>query len=213
MAFLRMRKLKPEDEIGYFAPKTWEFWRALIVCFCMCCIVGHWFEIPYCWVMDQCFGIVEDTYAVWTDPWYHPYWVYGFGAVFMTLIMEPLKEHFIRRRKTLRGAFAESFVAAMLIAMVLELVMGLLINQPDPLTGEYPYWDNSTLPGNVFGQAWLVNDFFIGLAAVAYVWVIYPLVCEGFMKLKPRTANIVFALFVLAFAACCTVSYLELAFS
>ncbi|WP_150840446.1 putative ABC transporter permease [Adlercreutzia caecimuris] len=210
MAFPNMRKLTEHDEIGYFALRTWEFWRALIVCFCLCCILGHWLEMPYCWLMDQCFGIVADDYAVWTDPWYHPYWVYGFGAVFMTLLIEPLKERLILHRKTLWGAFLESLVLAIVIAMVLELVMGWLINQPDPATGEYPFWDNSQLPGNVFGQAWLVNDFFIGLAAMIYVWVIFPLVCEGFSLLSPKAANIVFALIIVGFIACVTASYLEL---
>ena len=86
MAFLRIHKLTEKDEIGYFAPRTWDFWRALAVCFCLCCILGHWLEMPYCWLMDHLFGIVADDYAVWTDPWYHPYWVYGFGAVFLSLI-------------------------------------------------------------------------------------------------------------------------------
>lgn len=210
MAFLRIHKLTEKDEIGYFAPRTWDFWRALIVCFCLCCILGHWLEMPYCWLMDRLFGIVADDYAVWTDPWYHPYWVYGFGAVFMTLLIEPLKERLILHRKTLWGAFPESLVIAILAAMVLELVMGWLINQPDPTTGEYPFWDNSQLPGNVFGQAWLVNDFFIGLAAMIYVWVIFPLVCEGFSRLSPKAANVAFALIIIGFAACVTASYLEL---
>lgn len=115
------------------------------------------------------------------------------------------------RRKTLWGAFLECFVAAILIAMVLELVMGWLVNQPDPVTGEYPFWDNSQLPGNVLGQAWLVNDFFIGLVAMLYVWVVFPLVCEGFMHLSPKAANVVFALIIVGFGLCCLASYLELA--
>ena len=65
MAFLRIHKLTEKDEIGYFAPRTWDFWRALIVCFCLCCILGHWLEMPYCWLMDRLFGIVADDYAVW----------------------------------------------------------------------------------------------------------------------------------------------------
>ena len=210
MAFLRIHKPTEKDEIGYFAPRTWDFWRALIVCFCLCCILGHWLEMPYCWLMDRLFGIVADDYAVWTDPWYHPYWVYGFGAVFMTLLIEPLKERLILHRKTLWGAFLESLVIAILAAMVLELVMGWLINQPDPMTGEYPFWDNSQLPLNIFGQAWLVNDFFIGLVAMIYVWVIFPLVCEGFSRLSPKAANVAFALIIIGFAACVTASYLEL---
>ena len=126
----------------------------------------------------------------------------------MTLLIEPLKERLILHRKTLWGAFLESLVIAILAAMVLELVMCWRINQPDPTTGEYPFWANSQLPGNVFGQAWLVNDFFIGLVAMIYVWVIFPLVCEGFSRLSPKAANV--ALIIVGFAACVTASYLEL---
>lgn len=50
-----------------------------------------------------------------------------------------LKERLILHRKTLWGAFLESLAVAILAAMVLELVMGWLINQPDPTTGEYPF--------------------------------------------------------------------------
>lgn len=205
---LRLQKITEDDQIGYFAPRTWQFWRALIVSFCVFSIVGHWLEIPYCFVMDQCFGIVEDEYAVLSDPWYHPYWVYGIGAVAMTLIMEPLKERFIVARRTLAGALLQSFVVAVLLAMALELVIGLIVNQPDA-AGEYPYWDNSRLPFNLLGQAWLVNDLFIGIAAMLYVWIAYPLICAGFEALRPRVANVVFAIIVVGFAICCVVSYAQ----
>ena len=202
-------KLTEDDEIGYFAPRTWQFWRALIVSFCLMCIVGHWLEIPYCFVMDQCFGIVDEGYAVLSDPWYHPYWVYGIGAVVMTFIMEPLKEQFILARRTLKGALFQSFVVAVGLALLLELVIGLIVNQPDA-NGVYPYWDNSQLPFNILGQAWLVNDIFIGAAAMLYVWVIFPLICEGFGLLRPRVANVFFGIIVAGFAICCTVSYVQL---
>lgn len=204
-----LHTLTKDDEVGYFAPRTWDFWRALIICFCLFSLVGHWLEIPYCLFMGSAFGIVDANYNVWSDPWYHPYWVYGVGAAVVTLAVEPLKEIIIMKRKTLWGALLESFVVLVLLSMVIELVAGWLINQPDAM-GEYPYWDNSALPLNIFGQAWLVNDIFIGLAAVVYLWVFYPLVCEGFALLKPKTANIVFALILIAFALCCIVSYTQL---
>lgn len=105
-----------DGEIGFFAPKTFEFWRAVIVCFCMMTLLGHFLEIPYCLAMDSMFGIVDDSYPVWTDPWYHPYWVYGIGAVVMTLLIEPMKERIIIKRKTLWGAMAESFLIVVLLA-------------------------------------------------------------------------------------------------
>lgn len=201
-----------EDEIGYFAPKTWGFWRSVIASFCIFTIVGHWLEIPYCMFMDYFFGIVADDYAVWTDPWYHPYWVYGFGSVAITFLIEPLKESIVKRRRTLAGALLETFITCVTIAAVLELVIGLMINQPDS-TGKYPFWDNSGLPFNIFGQAWLVNDIVIGFVAVIYVWVLYPLVCEGFILLKSeRKANLVLAIIVIVFLGCCTASYIQLNF-
>ena len=205
----RLHRLTKSDEVGYFAPKTWGFWRCLIVSFCIFSIAGHWLEIPYCLFMDRFFGIVSDGYAVWTDPWYHPYWVYGIGAVVMTLIIEPLKEVIVLRRKTLWGALIETFVLAVILSMFMELIIGLLVNQPDA-SGEYPYWDNSQMPLNIFGQAWLVNDIVIGFIAVIYVWALFPLICEGFSFLRPNIANGVFVFIVVGFAICCTVSYLQL---
>jgi uncharacterized membrane protein len=209
MAKVRLNKITKSDEIGYFAPKTWEFWRGLIICFCAGCILGHWVEIPYCTFMDYFFGIVDETYAVWSDPWYHPYWVYGFGAVAMTLVFEPFKERFVVRRKTLFGALLEFYVCAVALSCALELVMGLLINQPDE-AGLYPYWDNSQLPLNVLGQAWLVNDLVIGLGATLYLWVLYPLIMRGLLALRPSVANGVFALIVVGFVICCAISYAQL---
>lgn len=206
MSSARLRRFTKGDEIGYFEPRTWAFWRSLIVVLCVFSIVGHWLEIPYCVFMDRCFGIVTDDYNVWTDPLYLPYWVYGIGAVVMTLVFEPFKEHIITRRKTVWGALLETFVYATLLSMVLELGIGLLINQPDA-NGVYPFWDNSQLPFNIMGQAWIVNDIMIGLVAVLYIWVLYPLICAGFRSLSPRAANIVFAAVLVVFAACCIASY------
>lgn len=205
-----LHRISKEDEIGYFAPHTWAFWRALITCFFAFALVGHWLEIPYCLFMNHFFGIVDADYPVWSDPWFHPYWIYGIGAVIVTLLVEPVKEWIVLKRKTLAGALLQTFVMVTLIAMLTELIMGLLVNQPDA-TGRYPFWDNSQLPLNVLGQAWLVNDAVIGFLAVIYVWVLWPLVCEGFQKLRPSVANKVFAGIVIAFSVCCTASYIQLA--
>lgn len=194
-------------EAGFFHPRTWFFWRTLIVCLAVFSIVGHWLELPYCMFMNHNFGIVAADYAVWHDPWYVPYWVYGIGAVVMTLVIEPIKEHIVRRRKTTVGALLETFVITFVLAAVLETVIGLIINQPDA-SGRYPYWDNSVLPGNILNQGWLVNDFFIGLLAVIYVWVFYPVICIMFRHLKPRTANVVFVIIMVLFAIACALTYI-----
>lgn len=204
-----MSKLADIVRKSWFAPKTWEYWRALIVCFFVFNIVGHWVELGYCVIVDSLFDIVEDDYAVWDDPWWHPYWVYGLGVVFMTLVFEPIKERLYKNGKSMWGAILKTFLLAVIVSMVLELTFGLLVNQPDAY-GEYPYWNNEKLPLNVLNQAWLVNDFFLGLVGTFYVWFVFPLVCAGFERLKPRTANIVFAAITVAFAICCFTSYLQI---
>lgn len=199
-------QLSQRKESMLFAPTTWAFWRNNIMCFCVNNIVGHCFESLYCKVMDKCFGIVDENYAIRFDPWYHPYWVYGFGGLAMTFVFEPIKGRILRRHKSLGGAVLETYAIAVFAAMAMELGFGLLVNQPDE-DGNYPYWDNSKLPLNIFNQAWLVNDLFIGTVAVAYTWLGYPLFCKGMSKLSTRQANVAFAATACAFAAACASSY------
>lgn len=196
---------------GRFAPKSLRFWCSVLACFCLCCLLGHGLEYPYCLTMDAFFGIVADDYAVFVDPWYVPYWVYGFGALGMTLLLEPVRERIIARRRTTAGALLETLVFAVLLCAVLETAFGLLINQPDA-NGVYPFWDNSKLPGNILGQGWIVNDLFIGLAAVVYLWVVFPLVSEAFERLPRVPMNLVLSGVASSFAACCcaTAAYLWL---
>lgn len=198
--------LKEEDEVKYFAPKTWFFWRGIIICFCVFSLVGHWLEIPYCMFMDWAFHVVADDYDVWTDPLWVPYWVYGFGTVIITLTLFPLKIHIMEQRKTLLGAIIQFFVIAVAACAVLELVMGLLINQPDA-TGKYPFWDNSILPFNIFGQAWLVNDVILGLVSAFYVFVVFPFIQKAFSLIKARTANGWFVFVVVFFLVVCVLAY------
>ncbi len=198
--------LTEDDERKYFAPKTWFFWRGIIICFCLFSLVGHWLEIPYCMFMDWAFGVVEDDYDVWTDPLWVPYWVYGVGTAVITLTLFPLKIHIMEQRKTMVGAIIQYFVIAVAACAVLELVLGLIFNQPDA-TGKYPFWDNSVLPFNIFGQAWLVNDVILGLVSVFYVFVAFPFIQKAFSVIKPRTAHHLF-IFVLIFTAfICVLTY------
>lgn len=176
------------DKEGRIAVLTWEFWRCMIVCFCVCAWIGHWLELPYCTFMSQ-FGIVDENYSVWHEPWFTPYWVYGIGAVAMTFVLEPFKDAIASRRKTKGGALAEVFVYATVIAAVLETVIGLIINQPDEF-GVYPYWDNSVLPLNILGQGWLVNDLVIAVVAIVYLYLIYPVINGLLEKLPAWLSNV-----------------------
>lgn len=206
IAHLKRFALNKSDELKYYEPKTWFFWRGIILYFCMFSIVGHWMEIPYCHSMHALFGIVEETYDVWTDPWYVPYWVYGIGATAITLLLMPLKFYIVKHGKSLFRAAIIFLVAAIALAAFLECVIGLLINQPDQF-GEYPFWNNSVLPLNILGQAWLVNDFFLGLVSLGYVWLIFPF-CQKFMKnIGEKAANRVFVTGLILFGVLCILSY------
>ena len=86
----------------------------------------------------------------------------------------------------------------------------MLINQPDPFTGEYPFWDNSELPLNILQQGWLVNDLVIGLVAMVYLWLIFPVVDMVLSGLGERRANIVFAVAMAVFAVCVALTVVSL---
>lgn len=205
-AHLRRFALDKADETKYFEPATWFFWRGIIMYFFVFSVVGHWMELPYCLSMHGLFGIVEAGYAIWSDPFYVPYWVYGIGAAAVTLLLLPLKIKIVGQCKTAWGAALRFLVTAVVLCAALECIIGLVINQPNEL-GEYPFWDNSVLPLNILDQAWLVNDFFLGLVALAYVWLVFPF-CQKFMSLiGNRAANRVFVCVLALFAVICVVSY------
>lgn len=196
------RVLTKDDEFSQFGPERLEFWRNLAVYFCVFSLVGHFLEIGYCSIMDALFGIVSDNTAVFDDPFF-PYLVYGVGVVVCALVLEPLKERLIAKRKTLWGAGLEFFLISVLVFMLMELIMGWMLNRPDPQTGVYPLWDNSQLPFNILKQAWLVND--VGFAAIGmlYTWVVYPL-SEKFMNQLPKkVANVSSAVVIIGFIVLC----------
>lgn len=205
-AYLKGFALDKADETAFYEPKTWAFWRGIVMYLFVFSVVGHWLEIPYCLSMQALFGIVADDYAIWADPLYVPYWVYGIGAAIVTLALMPLKIHIIGKRKTMWGAMLEFFVICVVMCAAMECIMGWIINQPDEF-GKYPYWDNSVLPLNIFDQAWLVNDFFLGLVAVGYVWFAFPF-CQKAMKLVGnRAANRVFVSVLVMFGFICLSVY------
>lgn len=198
--------LTKNDERSYFSPKTWFFWRGIIMYFFIFSVVGHWLEIPYCLSMHALFGIVENDYAVWTDPLYAPYWVYGVGTVIITLIMLPLKMNMLKRRKTMWGACLEFFVIAVVLCAAMETIIGFMINQPDA-AGEYPFWNNSILPFNILGQGWLVNDIILGLVAVLYTWVAFPF-CQKLMGFAShKVANGIFVGVLIGAVITCVLTY------
>lgn len=136
----------------------------------------------------------------------YPFMVYGIGVLVCAIALVPLRIQLAKRRKTMWGAALELFVITVLVCMAMELAMGFLLNQPDA-AGNYPLWDNSQLPGNILGQAWIVNDIGLGAVAMLYTWVIYPLCQKALAKVPIRVMRPVAAIVVVGFVVLCVVKF------
>ena len=186
--------------------RTFEFWRNMAVHFSICSLVGRWLEVPWCLLCRYAFGIYDPNSLVWGDPFY-PFCVYGVGACVCALALTPVMDHLLLRRKTTRGAVFEFYALCVLVSMIMEVGMGLMLNQPDA-AGNYPLWNNAVLPFNILDQAWLPNDLLLGACALVYTWVAYP-VAEILMGALPRrAANVVSAVIVFGFAALCVFKFM-----
>ena len=75
----RVEKRLDAAKESFYNPRTWAFWRSLIMYFCLFSIVGHWMEAAFCLLIK--YGIVPGIYdpnsQIWSD-WLYPFPVYGF---------------------------------------------------------------------------------------------------------------------------------------
>ena len=99
------------------------------------------------------------------------------------------------------------FILCVVVSCAGELIQGFICNQPDPITGEYPLWDNSNLPLNIFGQAWLVNDILLGAVVTLYIWVLYPALVKLVNLVPARWGWPVTIIIAAAFTALCIVKF------
>lgn len=185
--------------------RSWPFWRNLTVWFCLFSVAGHWLEIGYCLVMDRLFGIVDPESLVWDDPLY-PFIVYGVGVVVCAVFLVPLRDALARKLSGCMVPVFAFWLAASAVCLVMELTMGFLLNRPDP-AGVYPLWDNSQLPGNVLGQAWLVNDIGLGAVATAFTFLVYPGLEQLASWVPARAMDTVAAATIVGFVALCIVKF------
>ena len=196
--------LSRQDETRGYAPDTFVYWRNLVLYFCIFSVVGHWMEIAYCSFMNI-FGIVDADSLVWDDPFY-PFLVYGIGTAICSLVLVPIRNGLVKRHKTVKAAAIHFYVITVLVCMLMELAMGFMLNQPDAF-GNYPLWDNSQLPLNILGQAWLVNDVALGAVAMLYTWIIYPLCQRALGKIPYRVINGLSAVIIVGFIVLCIVKF------
>lgn len=150
-------------------PKTWDFWRAMIIYYCLFSIVGHWMEACYCLSIKYGImpGIYDPTSGIWRD-YLNPFPVYGVGMVACAALLYPVKT----KLQDKLGGFIKpmlcSFVFNSLVCGVIELALGLLCNQNLEL------WDYSNMFCNFMGQICLLNTCLFGAVASLMAWVVYP---------------------------------------
>ena len=190
---------------GFSRLRTWPFWRTMILYFCIVSVVGHLIEYPYCWLGMTFFGSVDPTSEVLTNP-FKPFFVYGVGVVLCCVLLEPFRGLLLRRCVRPSTALLVFYVVSVFIGMAFELTQGFLQNQP--VDGVYPLWDVSDYPGNILGQAWIVNDIFIGALITLIVWVVLPWANGLVERLNDAAANRLCAIVVAATAVLTVLTYL-----
>ena len=188
-----------EKHINYYQPKTWAFWRNLIIYFCVFSVVGHWMEAGYCTLIR--FGLLPGIYdpasQIWSD-WLYPFCVYGFGAVACVLLLFPIKNFLEKKIGSRIVPLLISFAINALVCTLIELAMGLMLNQPLP-DGTLPLWDYSDMFCNFMGQVCLQNAIAFGIVATLMTWVIYPGLESLIRKIPKDLMNIGFIVVVIGF--------------
>lgn len=198
-----------EEDISLFQPKSWPFWRNLIIYFCVFSVVGHWLEAGYCTFIRL--GILPGTYdpnsQIWHD-WLYPFMVYGVGAVACVLLLFPVKNFFQKHLRGRVAPLAASFVVNALVCTSIELIMGLMLNQPLP-DGTMPLWDYRDMFCNFMGQICLQNAVAFGIAATLMTWIVYPGLESILAKIPRDAANALFVAVVIGFVVLLSLYYVN----
>lgn len=192
-----------EDE-SFFQPKTWAFWRNLLIYFVVFSIVGHWMEAGVCLLIK--YGIVPGKYdptsQIWSD-WLYPFPVYGIGFCACALLLYPLKNYLQRKIPgPVVTSLIISFIVNALVCTVIEFVMGLCVN------ADLQLWDYSNMFGNFMGQVCLQNALFFGLVATIMTWVVYPALEKLFRRLPVESMTALFVIVMVGFAILLALYYI-----
>lgn len=169
-----------------------NFWKRVITYTLLMAVVGHLIENFYTGIgfLVGSFSVDDPNYVdIWLRP-LKPMWVYSVCTVFFFFVIIPLKEQIHKRIKSKALNILTVFLAAFLIAFLTELIMGLLLNQPNEM-GVYPLWDFTGYDLTVLNQAYLVNDFWYAVLITVCAFFIFPLLERRLAKLKPYTQTII----------------------
>ena len=120
------------------------------------------------------------------------------GAVACVLLFYPVKNFLMRTMKGTLVPLVLSFVLNAAVCTLIELVMGLMLNQPLP-DGSLPLWDYRNMFCNFMGQICLQNALAFGVIATLMAWVIYPGLETLLGRLSRDVMNVVFVVIVVGF--------------
>ena len=194
-----------DEEESFFRPKTWEFWRNLIVYFVVFSIVGHWMEAAVCLLIK--YGIVPGIYdpnsQIWSD-FLYPFPVYGIGFCVCALMFYPLKLALQRKFKKTLPALLITYVVSAFICTCIEFTLGMFTNQ------DLQLWDYSTMFCNFMGQVCLQNSLFFGFAATLMTWLVYPALERLFRRIPNEAGTYVLIVAVVGFALLVALYFINL---
>lgn len=165
-----------------------NFWKRVITYTVLMAVVGHLIENVYTGIGFHVgsFTINDPNYVdIWLRP-LKPMWVYSVCTIFFFFLIIPLKEQIHKRVRSKSLNIVAVFTAAFLIAFLTELVMGLLLNQPNEF-GVYPLWDFTGYDWTVLNQAYLVNDLWYAVLITVCAFVVFPPLEHRLAKLLPHT--------------------------
>ena len=194
-----------DEEESFFRPKTWEFWRNLVVYFVVFSIVGHWMEAAVCLLIKYGIvpGVYDPTSQIWSD-FLYPFPVYGIGFCVCALMFYPLKLALQRKYKRTLPALIITYIASSFICTCIEFTLGMLTNQ------DLQLWDYSTMFCNFMGQVCLQNSLFFGFAATLMTWVVYPALERMFRRIPNEYGTGVLIVAVVGFAILVALYYINL---
>lgn len=194
-----------DEEESFFRPRTWEFWRNLIIYFIVFSIVGHWVEAAVCLLIKYGIvpGVYDPTSQIWSD-WLYPFPVYGIGFCACAILLYPLKNFLQRKTGMVSVSLVLSFIVNGLVCTLIEFTMGMFVNQ------DLQLWDYSDMFGNFMGQVCLQNGLFFAFLATLMTWVVYPALERLFRRVPNEMMTVVFVGVVVGFVILIALYYINI---
>lgn len=180
----KLARLLPKKPEYVPNPRKLHFWRDSFLYFWVFSFVGHLLEFPWIALMNLLGQNLD----------FPPFFViaapYGFGALAILWFVYPV----LKDKKI--GLLA-AYIYGVVICTAVEFISALI---PYIVLGYNRYWDYTdaitvlghTIPLNLFGFVCLKNSLAFGVAALLFLYILFPLT-DRFMKwLGQKKLNIIF---------------------